>query len=68
MAENLDKTKITGNEQVDSLQDNVNNAATAQLGQGGMLQAVGDGTSKEGINRAERQGKDDKGGFVPANK
>ena len=54
-------------EQVDKLQDGVHNLATGQVGQGGLLQPVGDAVSKEGINRAERQGKDDKGGYLPSN-
>ncbi|KAF5003427.1 hypothetical protein FDECE_10024 [Fusarium decemcellulare] len=65
--QNLDKTKVTGVEQVDTLQDNVNNLATSQVGQGGILQPVGDMASKEGVNRAERQGKDDNGGYVNEN-
>ncbi|KAK7210884.1 hypothetical protein V2G26_018062 [Clonostachys chloroleuca] len=63
--QNLDKTKVTGIQQVDTLQDGVNNLAASQLGQGGLLQPVTDLTSKEGINRAERQGKDDNGSYVP---
>jgi hypothetical protein len=66
ITENLDKTKVTGIGPVDNLQDGVNGLATGQLGQGGLLQPVTDKTSKEGINRAERQGKDDKGGYVPS--
>lgn len=38
--------------------------AAGQLGQGGLLQPVGDTFSKEGINRAERQGKDEDGSYV----
>ncbi|KAJ0336640.1 hypothetical protein COL922a_007716 [Colletotrichum nupharicola] len=60
----LGKTKVTGVEQVDTLQDGVHNLAAGQVGQGGPLQPIGDLTSKEGINRAERQGKDDEGGYV----
>lgn len=56
---------MTGVEQVDTLQDGVHNLAAGQVGQGGLLQPIGDLTSKEGINRAERQGKDDEGGYVP---
>ena len=63
----LDKTKVTGVEQVDTLQDGVNNLVAGQVGKGGLLQPVGDLASKEGINRAERQGKDDNGGYVPTN-
>ncbi|KAI9152229.1 hypothetical protein HJFPF1_09456 [Paramyrothecium foliicola] len=64
-AENLDKTKVTGVEQVDNLQDGVNNLVAGQVGKGGLLQPIGDLASKEGVNRAERQGKDDEGGYVP---
>ncbi|KAK4957748.1 hypothetical protein LTR28_005694 [Elasticomyces elasticus] len=59
----LNKTKITGIEQVDNLQDGVNNLASGLVGKGGLLQPVGDVVSKEGINRAERGGKDDKGTY-----
>ena len=65
--QNLDKSKVTGIEQVDTLQDGVNNLAAGQVGQGGLLQPVGDLASKEGMTRAERQGKDDKGGYAPSN-
>lgn len=37
-----------------------------QVGKGGLLQPVGDMASKEGINRAERGGKDEKGSFIPS--
>lgn len=57
----VDKTKVTGNEQVDNLQDGVNGLVGGQVGKGGLLQPVGDAASKEGVNRAERGGKDDKG-------
>jgi hypothetical protein len=57
----LGKTKVTGIEQVDTLQDGVNNTAASQLGKGGLLQPIGDMASKEGVNRAERGGKDEKG-------
>jgi hypothetical protein len=53
----LDKTKITGIEQVDTLQNDVNNLVGNQFGKGGLLQPVGDAVSKEGVNRAERGGK-----------
>lgn len=33
------------------------------MGKGGLLQPAGDMASKEGINRAERGGKDDKGSY-----
>ncbi|KAF1842850.1 uncharacterized protein K460DRAFT_314541, partial [Cucurbitaria berberidis CBS 394.84] len=59
--QNLDKTKVTGVDQVDNLQDGVNNLVAGQVGKGGLAQPLGDAFSKEGINRAERGGKDDKG-------
>ncbi|KAF2686012.1 hypothetical protein K458DRAFT_402556 [Lentithecium fluviatile CBS 122367] len=57
----LDKTKVTGIEQVDNLQDGVNNLVGGQVGKGGLAQPIGDAFSKEGINRAERGGKDENG-------
>ncbi|KAI0471539.1 hypothetical protein GGR56DRAFT_677444 [Xylariaceae sp. FL0804] len=61
----LDQSKVTGVSQVDTLQDGVHGLAAGQVGQGGLLQPVGDAFSKEGINRAERGGRDDKGGYLP---
>jgi len=61
----LDKTKVTGIEQVDTLQDGVHNLVTGQVGQGGIGQPIGDMMSREGINRTERGGKDNKGGYLP---
>lgn len=43
----------------------MNNLVSGQLGQDGLLQPVGDAFSREGINRAERQGKDDGGSYAP---
>ena len=63
IADTLNKSKITGIEQVDTLQDGVNNAVGQQFGKGGILQPVGDTFSKEGINRAERKGKDSDGSY-----
>lgn len=60
----LDKSKVTGISQVDTLQDGVNNLAAGQIGQGGLLQPVGDMVSKEGVNRAERGGKDESGSYL----
>lgn len=60
----MDKSKVTGIDQVDKVQDGVNGLVSGQVGQGGMLQPVGDMASKEGINRAERGGKDDKGSMT----
>lgn len=50
---------------MDTLQDGVNGLAAGQLGQGGLFQPASDIASKEGINRTERQGKDDKGSYAP---
>jgi len=61
----LDKSKVTGISQIDNLQDGVNNLAAGQVGKGGLLQPVGDWASKEGVDRAERGGKDDKGNWAP---
>lgn len=63
-ADAMDKTKVTGIDQVDTLQDSVNHTVAGQVGQGGLLQPVGDMVSKEGVNRAERGGKDDGGSYL----
>lgn len=60
----VDKTKVTGLEPVDKLQDDAGNLVGNQFGQGGALQGVGDTFSKEGVNRAERGGKDDSGSYA----
>lgn len=60
----MDKSKVTGIEQVDKLQDSVNSTVSGQVGRGGLLQPVGDAVSKEGVNRAERGGKDDGGSYL----
>ncbi|KAI0401281.1 hypothetical protein F4802DRAFT_601137 [Xylaria palmicola] len=52
----LDKTKVTGIDQVDKLQDGTNDLAASQLGQGGLLQPVGDAVS-EGMKQADPRGK-----------
>lgn len=41
----------------------MNSLISGQVGKGGLFQPVGDMASKEGINRAERGGKDDKGTY-----
>ncbi|OTB18129.1 hypothetical protein K445DRAFT_308768 [Daldinia sp. EC12] len=64
--EQLDKTKVTNIDQVDTLQDGVNGLVAGQVGQGGLLQPVGDLVSKEGLNRVERGGKDEQGGILPS--
>ncbi|KAH8686133.1 hypothetical protein BGZ60DRAFT_365668 [Tricladium varicosporioides] len=61
--ETLNKTKITGIKQVDQIQDDVHNLVGNQLGENGLLAPIGNLISKEGINRAERQGRDDKGSY-----
>jgi hypothetical protein len=61
--EQLDKTKVTGISQVDQIQDDVNNLVGNQLGSKGLLAPVTNMASKEGIDRAERGGKDDKGTY-----
>jgi len=65
-AEQLDKTKVTGIEGVNTLQDDLNSLASHQFGKGGLLQPVGDAMSKDGINRAERSGKDKDGNYLPS--
>ncbi|KAI4258443.1 MAG: hypothetical protein L6R42_005090 [Xanthoria sp. 1 TBL-2021] len=59
----LGQTKITGISQVDKLQDGVNNLVGDQVGKDGLLAPVGNMVSKEGINRAERGGKDQQGSY-----
>lgn len=48
---------------MDQLQDDVHNLVGNQLGDNGLLAPVGKLASKEGINRAERNGKDDNGSY-----
>ncbi|KAK4038070.1 hypothetical protein C8A01DRAFT_38031 [Parachaetomium inaequale] len=64
--ENLSKTKATNISQIDTLQDNANNLVADQLGQDGLVAPVGDLASREGVNRVERKGKDEKGGYIPS--
>lgn len=59
----LSKSKVTGVNQVDQLQDDVHNLVGNQLGERGLLAPVGDGLSKHGVNRAERGGKDEDGSY-----
>jgi hypothetical protein len=56
---------VTGVKQVDQLQDGVHNLAAGQIGQGGILQPVGDFVSKEGVNRAEEQQQGSKNSRIP---
>lgn len=55
----LSKTKVTGVDQVDQVQDDVSNLVGNQVGDKGLFAPVGQFASKEGINRAERNGKDE---------
>ncbi|KAJ5684586.1 uncharacterized protein N7477_000931 [Penicillium maclennaniae] len=57
----LNKTKVTGIDQVDQIQDDVSNTVGNQVGDKGLFAPVGQFASKEGINRAERNGKDENG-------
>jgi hypothetical protein len=57
----LDKTKITGDKNVDAVQDGVNQGVTGQFAKGGVLEGVGNLTSKEVLTRSERGGKNESG-------
>jgi hypothetical protein len=59
----LDKTKITGDKNIDSIQDGVNGAVTGQFKKGGALEGVGNLASKEVFTRSERQGKNEQGKY-----
>ncbi|KAE8372503.1 hypothetical protein BDV26DRAFT_274076 [Aspergillus bertholletiae] len=59
----LNKSKVTGLKQIDQLQDDMHNLVGNQLGDNGLLSPVGKMISKEGINRAERRGKDEEGRY-----
>ena len=59
----LSKSKLTGNEQVDQIQDDASNLIGNQISDKGVLKPVGDSASKEGINRYERNGKDETGSY-----
>ena len=59
----MNKTKVTGISQVDQIQDDVHNLVGNQLGENGLAAPIGNMASKEGINRMERNGKDDKGSY-----
>lgn len=63
LTDTLDKSKVTGVAQVDNLQDGVNGLVSGQVGKDGLFAPVGNLASKEGINRAERGGKDDSGTY-----
>ena len=57
----MDKTKITGDKNVDAIQDGVNEGISGQFTKGGVLEGVGNLTSKEGFTRSERGGKNESG-------
>ncbi|KAL8859800.1 MAG: hypothetical protein Q9178_003632 [Gyalolechia marmorata] len=52
--EQLDKTKLTNDSSLNSIQDGLNTGVSGQLKSDGLLGGVGDLVSKEGVNRAER--------------
>lgn len=62
----LSQTKVTGSDKVDQIQDDTNNLVGNQLGDKGLLAPVGNLTSKEGVNRTERGGKDESGSYAGA--
>lgn len=57
----MDKTKITGDKNIDAIQDGVNEGVTGQFAKGGVLEGVGNLTSKEVLTRSERGGKNEGG-------
>ncbi|KAF7871904.1 uncharacterized protein EAF02_009009 [Botrytis sinoallii] len=59
----LSKTKVTGVSQIDQIQDDVHNLVGNQLGENGLLAPIGNLAGKEGINRMERNGKDEDGSY-----
>lgn len=63
ITDNLNKTKITGDENIDGVQDGVNKGVTGQFEKGGALEGVGNLTSKEVFTRSERGGKNESGKF-----
>ncbi|CEJ54699.1 hypothetical protein PMG11_00995 [Penicillium brasilianum] len=60
----LSKTKVTGIDQVDQIQDDTANLVGNQIGDKGLLKPVGQFASREGVNRAERNGKDESGSYM----
>ncbi|KAK4124343.1 hypothetical protein N657DRAFT_595149, partial [Parathielavia appendiculata] len=66
--ENLAKTKIDNGplpQGASTLQDGTHNLVANQLGQDGLGRPVGDLVSREGVNRVERKGRDERGAYVP---
>lgn len=64
LTDNLSKTKLTGDKNVDKVQDGVNEGVAGQFGKGGLLEGVGNLGSKEVFTRSERGGKGEKGGLM----
>ena len=52
--ENLKKANITGDKNIGHITDGVAEGVGGQFSSGGLLGVVGDTSSKEGVNRAER--------------
>ncbi|MCJ1242761.1 hypothetical protein MMC14_010770 [Varicellaria rhodocarpa] len=52
--ENLKKANITGDKNIGHITDGVAEGVGGQFSSGGLLGVVGDASSKEGVNRAER--------------
>ncbi|MCJ1393158.1 hypothetical protein MMC18_006030 [Xylographa bjoerkii] len=52
--EDMKSTKITGDKNIDAVQDGLAEGVGGQFSSGGLLGGIGDMTSKEGVNRAER--------------
>jgi hypothetical protein len=59
----MDKSKVTSIKQVDQLQGDVNNLIGNQVSENGIAAPLGNLASEEGINRMERNGKDDQGSY-----
>ncbi|KAI9776372.1 MAG: hypothetical protein M1835_005533 [Candelina submexicana] len=56
--ENLKKTEITGNKDINKIQDSVAEGVGNQFGKGGIGEGIGSTLSKEGFNRAEGEEQD----------
>jgi len=63
--DSLSKTKFSGVNEVDQVQDDASNLVGNQLGDRGVLSPIGQAVSKEGVNRAERGGKGEDGKYFP---
>ncbi len=48
------KTHVTGDKNVNAIQDGIADGVGGQLGSNGLLGGVGDAASKQGMNRVER--------------